>query len=116
MEIKYAKKPEEWPVNGREYGLDRVLAATEEFIDSPSYITKERLLSLISDYDLNQRSYLGRYRVTEYEVSIINTLYFYGAMSNINALKAYLYELVGETARLQKNISYMLDAINEKEG
>lgn len=102
MEIKYAEKPEKWPDNAREYVLDRVLAATEEFRDNPSYITKERLLSWISDYDLNQRSYLGRYRVTEYEVSIINTLYFYGIMSNINALKTYLYELVGETARLQK--------------
>lgn len=93
-----------------------MLKATEEFRDNPSYITKERLLSWISDYDLNQRSYLGRYRVTEYEVSIINTLYFYGAMSNINALKAYLYELVGETARLQKNMAYMSEVINEKEG
>ena len=116
MEIKYAEKPEKWPDNAREYVLDRVLKATEEFRDNPSYITKERLLSWISDYDLNQRSYLGRYRVTEYEVSIINTLYFYGAMSNINALKAYLYELVGETARLQKNMAYMSEVINEKEG
>lgn len=116
MEIKYPEKPEEWPVNAREYVLDRVLAATEEFRERPSYITKERLLSWISDYDLNQRSYLGRYRITEYEVSIINTLYFYGAMSNINALKAYLYELVGETTRLQKNVSFMSEVINEKEG
>lgn len=61
MEIKYAEKPEKWPDNAREYVLDRVLAATEEFRDNPSYITKERLLSWISDYDLNQRSYLGRY-------------------------------------------------------
>lgn len=37
-------------------------------------------------------------------------------MSNINALKAYLYELVGETARLQKNMAYMSEVINEKEG
>ena len=116
MEVKYAEKPEKWPNNAREYVLDRVLNATEEFRDNPSYITKERLLSWISDYDLNQRSYLGLYRVTEYEVSIINTLYLYGAMSNINALKAYLYELVGETARLQKNMAYMSEVINEKEG
>lgn len=116
MEVKYPKKPDEWPVNAREYVLDRVLAATEEFIDNPSYITKERVLSWISDYDLNQRSYLGRYRITEYEVSIINTLYFYGAAYNINALKVYLYELIGETARLQKNMSYMSEIINEKEG
>lgn len=54
MEIKYPEKPEEWPVNAREYVLDRVLTATEKFRDNPSYITKERLLSWISDYDLNQ--------------------------------------------------------------
>ena len=61
MEVKYAEKPEKWPNNAREYVLDRVLNATEEFRDNPSYITKERLLSWISDYDLNQRSYLGLY-------------------------------------------------------
>ena len=63
---------------------------------------------------MNSAPIVGRYRVTEYEVSIINTLYFYGAMSNINALKAYLYELVGETARLQKNMAYMSEVINER--
>lgn len=115
MEVKYSEKPADWPANAREYVLDKVLELTKEFRENPSYVTKERLLSWIADYDLNQRSYAGLYRITDYEVSIINTLYIYGTISNINALKVYLYEVVGEMARLQKNFSYMMEAVNKNE-
>lgn len=34
----------------------------------------------------------------------------------LDLIYSYLYELVGETARLQKNMAYMSEVINEKEG
>lgn len=114
--VNKSDKPKDWPANAKEYMLERVYKAVSEFEAHPSYITKERLLALICDYDLNQRSFRGLYRVTEYEVSCINALYMYGALLNINALKVYTYELVSETARLQKNVSYMSESFNEKIG
>lgn len=115
LEINYPEKPTDWPANAREYVLDMVLELTKDFMENPNYVTKERLLSMITDYDLNQRSYAGLYRIVDYEVSIINTLYFYASLINVNAIKTYLYEIVGETARLQKNISYMMESVNKNE-
>ena len=109
-------KPNNWPANAKEYILENAIYAAEDFEKNPSYVTKERLISLVSDYDLNQRSFLGLYRVTDYEVSLINTLYICGLRNNINALKVYTYEIVAESTRLQKNMAYMSDVIQEKTG
>ena len=45
-------------------------------------------------------------RVTEYEVATINYLYMIGAAHQINLLKVYLYDLITETTRLQKIMSW----------
>ena len=68
-------KPEKWPANAIECQLENILVQLDEFKKDPSYKNKEVLVSLVSDYDLNQRSMLGLFRTTDYEVARINTLF-----------------------------------------
>ena len=63
------------------------------------------MISLITNYDLNQMSMIGLVRTTEYEVACINSLFFEANILQLNALKAYLYELIGNKTRMQKMIS-----------
>jgi len=100
-------KPLDWPANGRECALENIYRAVLSFIENPGYKTREILVSYVSHYDLNQRSNLGLCRVTDYEVTMINSLYMYAGLINFNTLKVYLYEIVGETTRMQKIISRM---------
>lgn len=109
--ITEVSKPLDWPSNARECALENIHNALLRFIEKPGYEMKEVLVSLVSDYDLNQRSYLGLHRVTEYEVLMINSLYMYASVINLNALKVYLYEIVGDTTRMQKMFSQMTAGI-----
>lgn len=103
---KPAKKPKDWPANAIECQLDNIHIQIERFKKEPNYKNKEVLLSLVSDYDLNQRSMLGLLRTTEYEVACINALFMDAHIHQFNGLKTYLYELVGNKTRLQKIASW----------
>ena len=72
---KTAEKPEKWPANAREQILDTLCECVEEFRKNPSYKTREVLLSLTCEHDLNLNENSGLVRVTEYEVGILNFLY-----------------------------------------
>lgn len=106
IEEKVAEKPKDWPMNAREMALEAVCEKVEEFRKNPSYKTREVLLSLVCNHDLNQSTGIGLMRVTEYEVATINYLYMIGAAHQINSLKVYLYDLITETTRLQKIMSW----------
>ncbi|MCI8485979.1 MAG: hypothetical protein HFJ20_02565 [Clostridia bacterium] len=99
-------KPNDWPANAIECQLENIQNQVYKFEKEPSYRNKEILVSLISDYDLNQRSMLGLWRTTEYEIACINSLFLEANILQLNALKVYLYELVGNKTRIQKMISY----------
>lgn len=77
-EFTNAEKPKDWPVNAREEDLELISKSAEEFDKNPSYITKERLISLYSNYDLNQTAAIGKHRITDYEVATINHLFVWG--------------------------------------
>ena len=108
-------KPSDWPANNREASLENIYRATEFFKENPGYKSKELLLSLVSDYDLNQRSYEGLYRVTKFEVELINILYILGATYQMNALKVYLYGIVGDTTRMQKMTTWCAEVVGDTE-
>lgn len=110
--ITEVTKPSDWPANARECALENINNAVLKFIDNPGYETKEVLVSLASHYDLNQKSYIGLHRVTEYEVSMINSLYMYANVINLNTMKVYLYEIVGDTTRMQKVVSQMMPDVS----
>ena len=49
---------------------------------------------------------LGLFRTTDYEVARINTLFVEAHFLQLNALKTYLYELIGYKTRMQKIVSW----------
>lgn len=99
-------KPQGWPANAIECQLENIQKQLKEFRKNPSYKNKEVLVALVSDYDLNQRSMTGLFRTTNYEVASINALFIEGHLLQFNALKTYLYELVGQKTRMQKIASW----------
>ena len=88
-EEETAEKPEKWPANAREQILDTLCECVEEFKNNPSYKTREVLLSLTCEHDLNLNENSGLVRVTEYEVGILNFLYLVGNAYQISSLKTY---------------------------
>lgn len=65
-------KPSDWPANDREGLLTAVDDAMLRYVAEPGYKTKEVVLTLVCNFDLNQRFARGVWRVTEYEVRLIN--------------------------------------------
>lgn len=101
------EKPEGWPANAIESRLENIHDQLVEFKKDPTYKNKEILVSLITNYDLNQSSMQGLIRTTDYEVALLNTLFFEGSILQLCALKIYLYELVGYKTRMQKIASWI---------
>ena len=96
------EKPENWPQNGREQQLDLINQMINEFVDKPTHATRERMLAVICNSDANEFAGYGEMRVTEYEAHLINSLYLKAEFIQANSIKAYLYDLIAETTRLQK--------------
>ena len=107
-EVDVTEKPSDWPCNAMECALENINNALEMFYKDPSYKNKEVLVGLISDYDLNQRSHIGKWRTTKYEVALINSLFLESSFLCFPSLKTYLYEYVGFKTRTQKMIHYMM--------
>ena len=59
------EKQEKWPANAREQILDTLCECVEKFEKNPSYKTREVLLSLTCEHDLNLNENSGLVRVTE---------------------------------------------------
>ena len=112
--LESESKPKDWPVNSRELKLENIYRALVEFKKNPGYRTREVVLALVNDHDLNQVSYLGQIRITDFEVELINILYAWGCAYNINCLKTYLYELIGYTTAMHKMSVWVGQAINEE--
>lgn len=62
--LQAKNKPDDWPINEKEVLLENIYVSLNSFIENPGYRTKEVIVSLVSTYDLNQRSYIGTYRVS----------------------------------------------------
>lgn len=111
-ETKNAHKPENWPANTREQILDLLCEDVKKFKNNPSYKTREVLIALTCEHDLNLNDNCGMVRVTEYEVGILNYLYFVGNMYQLSSLKTYIYNIVAQVTRLQKINSWFESMIN----
>lgn len=107
------EKPDDWPQNQREANLSNILKATEDFYSSPSYKTKEIMASLINQTDLNELNELGLFRITSYEVAILNQLYFLATVINFDSLKVYLFGHIARFARMHKSIYNMRNHIGQ---
>ena len=97
------------------YGLTDREPLVHEFIEEPGYVKRENLISRISNYDLNERAFIGKYRISEYEVGKINGIYSRSLMILLPAPRCYLYSFIGERARMQKMMSYTMSMVGGEE-
>ena len=98
MKVKVNKnKPSDWPRNQREASLTNVFNYLLKFIDNPSVDTKEYLLALVNQDDVNQSDDTGLSRYTDYEISLINTIYLLSKNCNFNEAISYIYRLLMRT-------------------
>lgn len=107
-------KPQDWPENNRELRISTILEEVQIYEKNPNYKNKEKLLSLVKYNDLNERNDLGLYRITEYEIYLINKLYILGKKLNFNGLIMYLYENIISMTRQYKMTNLMLSHDGEK--
>jgi len=95
-------KPSDWPINNKECTLENIMNAVNKFVATPNSHTKELILSLTANYDLNQSSHIGMFRVTDYEVAITNSLWMCSQIYNIPSIKFILYDIIEDNIRFQK--------------
>ena len=78
MNITYLNEmdiPKDWPANAIECQLENIMLQLDNFNKKPNYKNREVLISLVTDYDLNQRPALGLFRTTKYEIGCINAIF-----------------------------------------
>lgn len=102
------EKPEKWPVNNREASIQEVHNFIEEFDKNPSYENREILSSLVSQTDLNEINDLGMFRITEYEVALLNSIYMYALKMNFNVVKLFVYRNIYRFTRNYKMTRQMM--------
>lgn len=112
MELELVEKPDDWPINEIEAQLESISKQTEKFIENPSNENREVLISLVSNYDLNQSGMRGLLRTTQYEVSVINGLYFQGMLIGCRSIISFLYDLIERKTQRQKMVAYMAHGLN----
>lgn len=96
-------KPKDWPINALELRLENAHIAVTNFINNPSYTTREVLCSVLSQSDLNEMSVKGLYRVHSYEVALINFLYFWSLKINLPLLRVFIYKYISERIIIHKS-------------
>lgn len=99
------EKPSDWPQNGREAILSIVDDLCTLFIREPSFINKERLIAYTT-FDNDCYNYnAGTFRVTDYEVALINSLYIKFSTLGFCYGIVFLYELIWMVAHQVKIIN-----------
>lgn len=107
FDIDDLNRPEKWPANDREWLLSVVYEALLDYVENPSSRTKEVLLTLVHNYDANQRFSRGMVRITEYEVVLINRMYLMASDLHFNSIKTFLYSLIAQTSRTHRMMDRM---------
>ena len=100
-------KPADWPQNQRESTLSNILNSFHNFIKNPCLENKEILLSLVTHNDLNESDSRGLVRYTDYEVGLINEIYFLSTITNCVQAKIFIYELIINVVVSKKIIGTM---------
>ena len=104
---KYIEEPENWPYNDKEVAIQRVYDALTNFIENPNYETKEIIMSLCIQNDINEFSSKGWFRNTEYEISMYNEIYFLATVTCMHSVKIFLYRCLYEMVVSNKMINMM---------
>ena len=107
MEITKVTKPADWPCNNREAHLETIYQLVEQFRNEPNYKNKELLFAAIDATDINEINDLGRVRLCDYEIALINELSLAALLMNCYSLKVYLYGHIERYARMHKMLYKM---------
>lgn len=109
MEIKYVdpKKPSDWPASNREAHLEVIFNTLQDFVKNPTYRNKEILFSLVNHSDINEFNNTGVFRITDYEVALINSIYYFSSAIHCESIKIFLYRFIAFTAQMQKMNYYI---------
>ena len=100
------QKPVNWPCNTRELRLDQVDKAIGDFQKDPNYASRERLVSLSFDYDVNQLGSIGDMSgVSPYEIALVQNIYQAGFFHNIWSLRIFALRVVAEWVRMDRMVS-----------
>lgn len=114
MDFLQAKnKPDDWPNSEKEVLLENIYVSLNKFIENPGYRTKEVIVSLVNAYDLNQRSYAGKYRISDFEAQLINIIYVQATQCNLNAVRTCMYTIISDTVRIHKSMSWVSELLKE---
>ena len=100
-------KPADWPCNRLEQAIELVDSAYCEFNASPNYRTREVLVSATSLYDFSQISGIGRFRITPYEIRLLNTFWLSARYYNVSSLLMFVYLVVSELCQIDRMIDIM---------
>ena len=104
-------KPVDWPINERECVLENIRGNLIRLEEHPDCVTREVLVSLMYTYDYKQIPALGRERISEYEVALINDLYVCSCEYQICTLKGFLYEIIQTVVQSHKASVMMAELI-----
>lgn len=107
MEMSLVEKPVDWPQNNRERNLENIYSSFQVFLKEPSYKNKELLFALLNVTDINSINEMGIVHICDYEIALINELYFLATVHNCVSLKAYLYGHIARYTRLHKMLYNM---------
>ena len=107
-------KPDDWPCNRLEQAIELVDRACLDFQSNPNYRTREVLVSATALYDLNQISSIGRFRITPYEIRLLNTFWMYARWYNVSSLLMFVYLVVSELCLMDRMIDMMRHGLCEQ--
>jgi len=83
--------PEDFPANNREARIANIYGLLSKLPKQPDYKIKEVLASICIETDLNEKDSRGLLRITEYEISLINSIYILASQLHAEFIKIYLY-------------------------
>ncbi|HHT37839.1 MAG TPA: hypothetical protein GXZ95_00285 [Mollicutes bacterium] len=105
-------RPKDWPATYSEARLSEVFNYIKIFKDNPTFENKEVLLSLVNQTDLNEGDTRGIHRITEYEVTLINSIYLESLLLQAHDIKIYLYRHISKKIFTNKWASISLNKEN----
>lgn len=76
MNMETVSKPSDWPQNNRERNLENIYSSFQVFLNEPNYKNKELLFALLNVTDINSINEMGIVHICDYEIALINELYF----------------------------------------
>ncbi len=105
MFLNKAQKPKDWGKNDREVLLTLVSNFCDDFIKTPTYINKERLIAITTFDEPSRHENMGLIRFTDYECELINNIYDRFSLIHFLYGINFLYDLLFRSAQLMKLIN-----------